>query len=66
MNISVFSTGGNVYLNYECVKGFTFKNAAAWVKCALLPVICANFGLLRGYCAHFCRIEYLLPNIGPA
>jgi hypothetical protein len=33
------------------------------VRCALLPHICAIFGLLRGYCAHYCRIECLLPHM---
>jgi ribose/xylose/arabinose/galactoside ABC-type transport system permease subunit len=63
MNISVFCSKGSVYTNCECVKGCAFKNAALWVKCALLPHICAIFGLLRGYCAHYCRIECLLPHM---
>ena len=66
MNISAFSAGGSVYMNCECVNGYAFENAIVWVKSALLPVICAIFGLLRGYCAHFRRIECLLPTISPA
>ena len=66
MNISFFCCSGNVYRNCECIKGFAFKNTAVWVKCALLPVICAGFGILKGNCAHLGRIGYLLPNIIPA
>jgi hypothetical protein len=32
------------------------------VKYAVLPFICAIFGLLRGYCAHLSRIECLSPH----
>lgn len=63
MNISVFYSNGNVYVNCECIKGHTFKNAALWVKSALLPILCANFGLSRDNYVHFCRFEYLLPRI---
>lgn len=63
MNITAFASLGNVYANCEWIKGFAFKNAALWVKCALLPVICAGFGLSQDNCAHFGRFEYLLPHI---
>lgn len=66
MNISAFCSNGNVYVNCECIKGYAFKNAASWVKFALLPVICANFGQLRDDCVHFRRIECLLPHTSPA
>ena len=66
MNISVFAQNDNVFSNCECIKGYAFKNAAVWVKCALLPVICANFGQSGDSCAHFSRVECLLPHACPA
>lgn len=65
MNIFAIYCDGSegVRVNCECVKGIAFKNAALWVNCALLPVICAGNGLLRDNCAHFYRIECLLPHI---
>lgn len=66
MNLIVFATDGNVFTDCECIKGYAFKNAAAWVKCTLLSVICAVFGLSQGNCAHFSRIECLLPHNCPA
>ncbi len=66
MNISAFYSNGSVYKNCECIKGYAFKNAAVGVKYALLPVICANSGLLQDHCAHYSRIECLLPHISPA
>lgn len=62
MNITVFSSSGNVYSYCECINGFAFKNVTSWVKCALLPVICAGFALSQDSCAHFGRIECLLPH----
>ena len=62
MNIKRFASEDNVFVNYECIKGYAFKNAAAWVKSAILPVICAVWGLSGDNCAHFCRIECLLPK----
>lgn len=66
MNISAFSSDGNVFVNCEYVKSFAFKNAASWVKYAILPVICAIFGILQDSYAHYYRIECLLPQIDPA
>lgn len=66
MNISAFSSDGNVFVNCEYVKSFAFKNAASWVKYALLPVICAIFGISQGSYAHFYRFGCLLPQIDPA
>ena len=62
MNISGFASCGSVFARCECVKGFAYSKAASGVKCALLPVICAGFGLSREYCAHFSRVEYLSPH----
>ena len=65
MNITVFANQGDVFASYECIKGYAFKNVASWVKCAILPVICANFGRSQDNCAHFSRIECLLPHACP-
>jgi len=65
MNISVFAQNDSVFANCECIKGYAFNNMAAWVKCALLPVICDNFGQSQDNCAHFNRIECLLPHTCP-
>ena len=62
MNITVFASEGNVFANCECINGCVFKKAAAWDNCALLPVICDSFALLRDNCAHFDRFECLLPH----
>lgn len=66
MNITLFAGQENVFANCECIKGFAFKNATLWVKCALLPVICTGFGLSQDNCAHFGRVECLLPHHSPA
>lgn len=66
MNLSAFYSNGKVYMNCECIEGKAFKNAALWVKCAFLPVICADFGLLQIRYTHLCRIECLLPHISIA
>lgn len=66
MNVSTFYNNGNVYVNCECIHGYAYKNAAIWVKSALLLVICANYGYLRDFYAHLCRFECLLPQLSPA
>lgn len=66
MNMSVFCSGNGVYTSYECIKGYTFRNAASWVTSVLLPVKAAVFGKLRDNCAHFRRIECLSPHLGTA
>lgn len=66
MNISAFCSNGIVFVNCECINGYAFKNAASWVKSALLPVICAIFDQLRDYYVRFCRVECLLPHISAA
>ena len=53
MNITGFASGGEAFVSCECVKGFAYKNAAIGAKCALLPVICADFGLSRDIRARF-------------
>ena len=53
MNLKVYMSGGNAFADCEIVKGFAFNTTAAWDKCALLPVLVADFGLARGNCAHF-------------
>jgi len=63
LHLKVMDSGDNVYTHVECVNGFAFKIAAAGVKCALLPVICAVFGQLRDICAHDCRFERLSPRL---
>lgn len=62
MIISVFASNDKVFANCECIKGFAFKNAVLGVNYALLPIICDDFGRLQDNCAHFSRIEYLLPH----
>ena len=66
MNISVFSNNGSVYTDCECLNGYAFNIAVAGNKCVLLPVICDDSGLTRDNCAHFYRIECLLPHINTA
>ena len=66
MNITVFTSSDDVFVNCECIKGYAFKNAAIGEKCALLPVMTAVFGLSQDTCAHLCRIECLLPQRCPA
>lgn len=58
----MLTSAGSAVVSLECIKGYAFEMAAAWVKCALLPIICANFGLLRDSCAHFYRLDCLLPR----
>ena len=65
MNLTVIVDGDNTFADCECIKGYAFINAVAWVKCALLPVLCAVFGLLQDKSAHFYRIECLLPQSCP-
>jgi hypothetical protein len=66
MNITSFSSNGNAFVNFEYIKGYSFKNAGLWVNCVLLPVICAGFALLQDSCVHFSRIDCLLPHNCPA
>ena len=66
MNMTTYVSGGNVYVNCECVHGYAFDNAALRAKSAVLPVICANFGILQDKSAHFYRIGCLLPHIASA
>ncbi len=66
MNMMAFSSNGNVYMNCECVKGISFNDLQVWVKSALSPVIAVDFVLLRDNCAHFYRMECLLPHVSPA
>ena len=62
MNISTFTSGGNLFVNCECVKSYAFQNAETRGRSVLLPVICAVFGLSQDCCAHLSRIECLLPR----
>lgn len=66
MNISAFRADGSVYTNCECIKGCAYDNSFSGAKSALLPIICANFGLLRDKCAQKRRLECLSPHIDPA
>jgi len=62
LNISSCASGGIVFVNVECIKGYAFKMAEARVNCALLPVLTANFGRTQDKCAHFSRLECLSPH----
>ena len=62
MNISGFAQDDRMFADCEHFRGNAFIKAISWVKCALLPVICARFGLSQDSCAHFSRIECLLPT----
>ena len=53
--------GSNPFTNWGCVHGIAFFDAATWVKCAQLSVICAVFELSQDKFAHFGRIECLPP-----
>ena len=66
VNLTLIADGDTVLAGCECIKGFAFTNAAAREKSALLPVICTSFGHLRDDCAHFSRVECLLPLNYPA
>ena len=65
MSFTVFASNNSVFINCECVQGFAFTNAALGDNCALSPVICAGFGLLRDNCALFRRVERLSPHSFP-
>jgi len=62
VNRVMLTSAGLAVVSLECIKGYAFKMEAAWVKCALLPVICANFGLLRDSCAHLYHLDCLSPR----
>ena len=62
MNITVFAQNGEVFACHELVSGYSFNNAIAGVKSALLPIITANYALLQDSCNHFYRIECLMPQ----
>ncbi|MCL2081318.1 MAG: hypothetical protein FWH16_04390 [Oscillospiraceae bacterium] len=66
MKIKLVADKNDVYGNRERIARFASLYAVAWAKCALLPVICAVFGILRDNCAHFSRVEYLLPQNCPS
>ena len=62
MNIRCFSNGQEVFINLECVSGFSFKSAHLGDKSVLLPVKCSAFALQRDSYAHKNRIEYPSPD----
>ena len=62
MNIRCFSNGQEVFINLECVSGFSFKYAHLGDKSVLLPVQCSFFELQRDSHAHKNRIEYPSPD----
>ena len=62
MNIRSFSNGQEVFINLECVSGFSFKYAHLGDKSVLLPVQCSIFELQRDSHAHKNRIEYPSPD----
>jgi len=61
MNLTVFKTGGKVYTNCECIKGYAFKMAIQRGYCALLPHKAAVSGLQGDDSAHFDANENLSP-----
>ena len=53
MNLTVFTSGGKVYTNCECIKGYAFNLVSTRDHCALLPHKAAVSGLQGDHCAHF-------------
>ena len=47
MNIRCFSNDQEVFVNLECVSGFSFKYALLGDNSVLLPVKCSAFALQR-------------------
>lgn len=66
MNMTVFASNDNAFINCGHITGIAYKNAVSWVNCALLPVICDIFVGSQDNCAHFNRIERLSPQRLPA
>jgi len=62
MNLTIIVDEDEVFAACEYIKGYTFNNAAVGVKYALLPVICAIFGLSQDRYVHLSRIECLSPQ----
>ena len=62
MNIRCFSNDQEVFINLECVSGFSFKYAHLGDKSVLLPVKCSIFALQRDSHAHKNHIEYPSPD----
>jgi hypothetical protein len=46
--------------------GISFKKISAGAKSAHLAFLCNILGPSQDQCAHFCRMEYLLPPHGSA
>lgn len=63
MDTPAFYRDSSVYAACGYIKGDAFKDAAAWVKKTFLPALGVNSGLTQDSCAHFCRVECLLPHI---
>jgi hypothetical protein len=63
MNLTVRSSGGKVYTNCECIKGFAFKMAGPGAYSALLTPRAADFGLQGDHSAHFDAHAHLSPLI---
>ena len=62
MNIWCFSNDQEVFINLECVSGFSFKYAHLGDRSVLLPVQCSIFEFQRDSHAHKNRIEYPSPD----
>ena len=62
MKGTVITDSDHAFAHNARVEGLAFIYVGTWVKCALLPVICADFGLLRDSYAHFYHFEHLLPQ----
>jgi hypothetical protein len=62
LNLTVIVDNSDVIAGCECIKGIAFNNAVSWVKCALLPIMCAIFGISHDNCVQFDRVEYLSPQ----
>ena len=62
MNIATFVSGGEVFVNRECIKRYAFKKAPAWDRSALLPVICAQVAAAVDSSAHLAVLNASRPT----
>jgi len=64
MSMTAFSCEQNVFMHAGHIHGFAFIVTARQDNCALLPHICSDLANKQVKCAHFSRLERLLPRIG--
>ena len=62
LSITMIADRDEVFVACEYINDYAFKNGALGVEYALLPVICAGFGLSQDNCAHLSRIGCLSPH----